>query len=217
VETAIILGVLLFSVVAHEVAHAWQARWEGDYTAARLGRITLNPLPHLDPFGSVLLPLLLHFSGAGFIFGWARPVPTDPSQYRSRVAGNIRVSLAGIFVNLVLAGIFTLFASFGVWAANGMPALGGITEIVGLIAFWGIVLNLVLALFNLIPIPPLDGSHVFQYLLPMPLRRIYWSIGRFGIFIVVALLWLVPGASSILLEPLRVLLDAALQFAASWG
>ncbi len=109
VQVVVLVAVLIFSVVVHEVAHAWQARREGDDTAERLGRITLNPIPHLDPIGSVILPAILAFTG-GVIFGWAKPVPVNPANYRSYVAGDIRVSLAGIVSNLMLAALATLLA-----------------------------------------------------------------------------------------------------------
>ncbi|MDH3424435.1 MAG: site-2 protease family protein, partial [Gemmatimonadota bacterium] len=95
-DVLLIIVVLLFSIVVHEVAHAWQARREGDDTADRLGRITLNPIPHLDPIGSFIVPALLYLSGSGFLFGWAKPVPVNPANYREYVAGDIRVSMAGI-------------------------------------------------------------------------------------------------------------------------
>jgi Zn-dependent protease len=107
-DALLIIVALLFSIVVHEVAHAWQARREGDDTAEQLGRITLNPLPHLDLFGSILVPAMLYLSNAGFLFGWAKPVPVDPSRYRDYVAGDIRVSLAGIVSNLALAVISTV-------------------------------------------------------------------------------------------------------------
>ena len=123
-EAVLLIAVLIFSVVVHEVAHAWQARREGDDTADRLGRITLNPLPHLDPIGSVIVPLVLHFSGSSFLFGWARPVPVNPANYRSPVWGDIRVSMAGIVSNLGLAVLSTFALAIAFKAQSVLGALG---------------------------------------------------------------------------------------------
>ena len=108
----IVLPVLLFSVVVHEVAHGFVAKLEGDDTAYRLGRVTLNPIPHLDLMGSIVVPLVLFLLPGDFIFGWAKPVPVNPRNYRDYVWGDIRVSLAGVASNLLLAVVFTLSASF---------------------------------------------------------------------------------------------------------
>ena len=128
-EAVLLIAVLIFSVVVHEVAHAWQARREGDDTADRLGRITLNPRPHLDPIGSVIVPLVLHFSGSGFLFGWARPVPVNPANYRSPVWGDIRVSMAGIVSNLGLAVLSTFALAIALKAQSALGPLGGTTAV----------------------------------------------------------------------------------------
>ena len=169
-QAILIVAVLIFSVVVHEVAHAWQARREGDDTAERLGRITLNPISHLDLFGSFIVPLILYLTPIPFIFGWAKPVPVNPSKYRSPVWGDIRVSLAGIVSNLGLAVLSTLGAAvvLKVTSLTGSPP-SSLAETLSLIAYYGILINLVLAFFNLIPIPPLDGSHVLFHVLPRPL------------------------------------------------
>ena len=105
-----LLPVLIFSIVVHEVAHAWVALREGDDTAQQLGRITLNPVSHMDLMGSFLVPVALHFMANGLIFGWAKPVPIDPRKFRNYRSGDIKVSLAGIVSNLLLAVVFTLLA-----------------------------------------------------------------------------------------------------------
>jgi Zn-dependent protease len=214
----ILIPVLFFSIVVHEVAHAWQARREGDDTAEKLGRITLNPLPHVDPFGSVLLPLLLYFGQAPFLFGWAKPVPVNPLNYRSMPWGDIRVSLAGIVSNLILATLFTLIAA-AVAAAGPLP--GGTPAQVGAVvseaAFYGVFINLILAFFNLIPIPPLDGSHVMYYLLPGRLAELYRRLARFGIVLVFLLVFLLPGVIQTFLSPVYFLLDAAESFVRLWA
>jgi Zn-dependent protease len=153
------LLVLLFSVVIHEVSHGAMAEKLGDPTARLLGRITLNPIPHIDPLGSILLPALLWFvSGGAFVVGWAKPVPYNPWNLKNPTAAAAKIALAGPAANLALAvafGIFLRFAS----AIDGSPML--------LVLFGVIVqINILLAIFNLVPLPPLDGSKVLYALLP---------------------------------------------------
>lgn len=202
-EWLLLLPVLLFSIVLHEVAHAWVARREGDDTAERLGRITLNPLPHLDPIGSILVPVILALLPGGVIFGWARPVPVNRANIRTGVWGDIRVSLAGIVMNLLLAVLFTA-ALVPLVRLASPGGLGGILLSVG---YYGVLINLILAIFNLVPIPPLDGSHVLYYLLPGALRNAYWSIAPLGILLLLALLFLVPGGFSLIMRPVDLLTD----------
>jgi len=208
--------VLILSVVVHEVAHAWQARREGDTTAEQLGRITLNPLPHLDPIGSVLVPLALHFSGSGFVFGWAKPVPVNPANYRSYVWGDIRVSLAGIVSNLALALLATLATVVVLKLEAGVGPLGGATEVLRQMALYGIVINLVLATFNLIPIPPLDGSHVLCHALPERWALRFRRAGRYGLLVIMGILFLAPGVFDFLMWPVTALMGAADAFIRLW-
>ncbi|MDP2956019.1 MAG: site-2 protease family protein [Longimicrobiales bacterium] len=215
-DAILLIAVLIVSVVVHEVAHAWQARREGDPTAEQLGRITLNPLPHLDPIGSLLVPLALHFSGSGFLFGWARPVPVNPANYRDPKWGDIRVSLAGIVSNLILAFLATLAMVVVLKAEAGLGALGGATELLRQGALYGILINLVLACFNLIPIPPLDGSHVLFHLLPRRLALPYRRAGRFGLVVLMGLMFLAPGAFRFLMWPVDLLMGAADAFIRLW-
>ena len=214
-ETAILVAVLIMSVVVHEVAHAWQARREGDNTADRLGRITLNPIPHLDPIGSIILPGLLAWQG-GMIFGWAKPVPVNPMNYRQYVAGDIRVSMAGIVSNIGLAVLATLAAAFMVKLRSVVGSVGGTTDVIIMTCDYAIYINLTLAFFNLIPIPPLDGSHVLAHALPGGLADRYRQAGQYGLFIVMALLFLVPGFMDFFLTPVSVLRGFADQFIRLW-
>ncbi len=217
-QLAVVLPVLLMSIVVHEVAHAWQARREGDSTADRLGRITLNPIKHIDPVGSIVVPLLLWFTNAGFLFGWAKPVPVVPANYREYKWGDIRVSLAGIVANIGLA-ILSMF--FVIAVVKTEPLFGSLLPdqfwvMVQQMAYYGIVINLVLAIFNLFPIPPLDGSHVLYHMLPPELGAKYRELGRYGIFIVMAVLFLVPGAFNIVFWPVEYLRDLAYAFIGLW-
>lgn len=210
-QVFILVAVLIFSVVVHEVAHAWQARREGDDTADRLGRITLNPLPHLDPLGSVIIPLLLAWQG-GIIFGWAKPVPVNPANYREYVAGDIRVSLAGIVSNLGLAVLATLLAGVVLKVTGG----AGVGRYLFQALDYAIFINLILAFFNLIPIPPLDGSHVLAHFLPRAWADGYRELGRYGLLIVMGFVFLAPGALNLLLSPVYFLQGLADQFIRLW-
>lgn len=212
----LIIVVLLFSIVVHEVAHAWQARREGDDTADRLGRITLNPIPHLDPVGSFIVPAVLYFSGSGFLFGWARPVPVNKANYRDPVGGDIRVSLAGIVSNLGLAVIATLLMAVLVKVESVSGSLGAAGDAAYDALNYGILINLILAIFNLLPIPPLDGSHVLAHLLPEGLRRPYQRVSEWGILILIGILYLVPGAFSVVLWPVYELRGLADWFIRLW-
>lgn len=204
------LPVLLFSVVVHEVAHAVVALRQGDPTAHELGRITLNPIKHLDPFMSVLLPLMLWFgSGGQFLFGAAKPVPVNPANYRSYRRGDILVSGAGVAANFVLAVVATLlFAVFGV-LGGAADALTGPLALMQRAMLWGIWLNLVLAIFNLIPIPPLDGSHLLFHMLPAKAGAWYRQVQRFGILPLLLLLVLFRPALTVMLAPAIFLLRLA--------
>jgi Zn-dependent protease len=211
----IVLPVLLMSVVVHEVAHALVAKWEGDDTAFRLGRVTLNPIPHLDLMGSVIVPLILLALPGDFIFGWAKPVPVNPRNYREPVGGDIRVSLAGITANLALALLFTLLLALLQWLGSYV-GYAGVVSVLSQAAYFGIFINLILAFFNLIPIPPLDGSHVLYHLLPRHLRAGYREFGRYGIGVLMLLVFFVPDGFRILLWPVTFLVDLALAFVALW-
>ena len=176
--------VLIMSVVIHEFAHGYVAYLLGDNTARLLGRLTLNPIKHLDLFGSIILPLLLILSKAGFVIGWARPVPYNPNNLKSGRKGTILVSVAGVLANLSVALIFGLLIRFA--PQLGIPFYTADANLVHpfyKIATTIVLTNLVLAIFNLIPIPPLDGSKILLSLLPSRLRYIENFLERFGMFI----------------------------------
>jgi Zn-dependent protease len=201
------LPVLVFSIVLHEVAHGWAARWQGDNTAYMLGRLTLNPIPHIDPIGSILVPAILSLMPGGLIFGWARPVPVNPRNFRNYKRGDIIVSLAGVVVNLILAILFIFVLAGAEWLVRFFPDMAASWQILGAMAWYGVRINLVLMLFNLIPIPPLDGSHVFYYLLPVRWAVKYREIGMRGLVVLMVLLWF---GGPILTAPLNWLFGAAL-------
>ncbi len=201
-ELVLILPVLLFSVVVHEVAHAWQALREGDPTARDLGRITLNPLPHLDPVGSLIVPLVLHFVvPGGLLFGWAKPVPVDPGGFRDPRMGDVRVSLAGIVSNL---GLVVLCAAALAVLNAVVPTEASWAAPVAAMLTYGVFVNLALAWFNLIPVPPLDGSRVLARLLPPAARARYRSLGRYGVTLLFLTMLAFPGALRVLFAPVAL-------------
>lgn len=193
-----ILPVLLFSVVIHELAHGWMALRLGDPTARDLGRLTLNPIPHIDPVGSILVPLMSLLVAGRVFIGWAKPVPVNPMNFSNYRRDDILVSVVGPFSNLVLAVVFTLMV---IVIGHLSPLLESLhpfaNEFGGFLLkmfYSGIALNIVLAMFNLIPIPPLDGSHVVASLLPSQLSAQYRRVGFFGIFLVILLMQWPPFA-----------------------
>ena len=181
--------VVLFSMVAHEYAHGYAALKQGDPTAYQLGRLTWNPIKHIDPFMTILLPLLTWYgSGGSFMFGGAKPVPVVPKNYRDYKRGDIIVSLAGIAVNLLLVVVCSvLIVGLGLIGKGVAPAAETLA-LVQRMMVWGIIFNLILAFFNLIPIPPLDGSHVMKYLLPPAWALRYQQFGRYGILLLLVLI-----------------------------
>jgi Zn-dependent protease len=213
--------VLLFSIVAHEYAHAEAAYRQGDDTAYMLGRLTLNPLKHIDPFMTVLFPVILWVASNGtFTFGAAKPVPVTPRKYRNFRKGDIIVSLAGIATNLGLfVAAAVLFAVVGL-VGGALPSLLGSWEVVQRMLFYGMWMNLLLAFFNLVPIPPLDGSHVFKYLLPPEAALKYRQLYGMGYAPIIAFLLfvrLVPAARGIYLWPVQELMHGALTLVGRFG
>ena len=189
----LIAPILLFSVIAHEIAHGWAALRQGDRTALDAGRLTWNPRPHIDPFFTILLPIMTIAGSVAagarpMIFGGAKPVPVDPRNYKHPRMGDIIVSLAGVATNaLIIVVCVVLYAITGA-LGKAVPALLGTLGIVQAMCDIGISINTLLIAFNLLPIPPLDGSHVFKYLLPRPLAVQFVRFGRFGLIALVMLL-----------------------------
>jgi Zn-dependent protease len=197
-QILLLAPILLFSIIAHEIAHGYAALSQGDRTAYQRGRLTWNPIKHIDPFMSVILPLILWVAHAPVLAG-AKPVPVDPRNYRNYRRGDIIVSLAGVAANIVIA-IACAVVTFACGAiGEATPSLEQVCGIVQAMALLGVELNLILAAFNLFPIPPLDGSHVLKYLLPPSWAQRYQQIGFYGILILLVLLntpllnfWLAP-------------------------
>ena len=172
---------LLFAITLHEAAHGWVASKLGDHTARMMGRVTLNPIKHVDPVGTVVVPLLLIVMNVGFIFGWAKPVPINFSALRSQKSGMILVALAGPGANFLMAIGWVLVAIISI--NLNIPIL---LKMAGI----GIFFNILLAVFNLLPIPPLDGSRVISALLPGPLAYKYSQLEQYGFLILLGLMYI---------------------------
>lgn len=174
------LAVLIFSVMIHEVSHGYVAEYLGDPTARLAGRLTFNPLKHLDPFGSFLLPVMLYFlTGGAFVFGWAKPVPYNPFNLKNPLAAAGKIAVAGPVSNLLIATFFGVVLRIFSTAGILSPFLGLLFGII-------IYLNILLAIFNLVPIPPLDGSKVLFAFLPKTESnmRLMFFLERYGLFLV---------------------------------
>jgi len=179
---ALSIVVLLFSVILHEVMHGFVARMFGDLTAERAGRLTLNPIPHIDPMGTILLPGLLLLTGAPILFGWAKPVPVNPLNFSSLRKGELLVSAAGILANLGLA----ILAAVIYHILQALPQT--FPPIMGAVLRFTVMINLILGIFNLFPIPPLDGSKILLSQLPYNLARSYERLEPYGFIILLILL-----------------------------
>lgn len=186
-ETIAILAIpVIVAVTFHEAAHGYVARFYGDDTAERAGRITLNPLRHVDPFGTIILPALLLLAHTGFVFGYAKPVPVNFSRLRRPKRDMVWVAAAGPGMNFLIAAVSVLLIYIP--GLLGRPPEGVLLQLL-----WGSVeINLLLAIFNLIPVPPLDGGRVAVGLLPLKLARPLAQLSRFGILLVLAIFLLLP-------------------------
>lgn len=175
--------ILIFSVILHEVSHGYMADYLGDPTARMSGRLTLNPIPHIDPVGSIIVPLIT--SLAGFTFGWAKPVPYNPYNLKNRRQGEFLIAAAGPASNLLVALIFGTILRFTAASATGA------TPFITIVSYI-VIINIVLAIFNLIPLPPLDGSKILFSVLPDQYGRVRMTLERYApvfVLIVVFFLW----------------------------
>lgn len=197
-------GILAFSVIIHECAHAISAYKLGDPTAYLAGRITLNPIKHIDVVWTIIIPVITYFFG-GFIFGGAKPVPINPYNFRDQNKGMMISSIAGPFSNFILAvlGFLGFFLSMKI-----LPLSGFFRELNGNLFMMMVVINVLLGIFNLIPIPPLDGSRVLRYFLPWHMKEGFDQIERFGFIIIIVFVlsggtsfigWILRGISSFLI------------------
>jgi Zn-dependent protease len=180
----------LFAISVHESAHAWTANRCGDPTARMLGRITLNPIKHIDPIGSIVMPIIAYISHFGII-GWAKPTPVDPRHFKNPVRDDILTSLAGPASNLIVAAFATIglaiisaTSAYGRDLVHGRGAMSGSPLVpITVLLYEFMYINVLLAAFNVIPVPPLDGSHVLRHFLPEGARRIFDMVGMFGLII----------------------------------
>ncbi|HLB01485.1 MAG TPA: site-2 protease family protein [Bacteroidota bacterium] len=194
-----IIPILLFSVVIHELSHGWMALRLGDATAHDAGRLTLNPIPHIDPIGSVVVPLIAIASGSGIFIAWAKPVPVNPANFTNRRRDDLLVAVVGPLSNIVMALFCTLMFIAVRGLSSVLPGGGGAADEIVLFFLRmfsaGIGINMMLALFNLLPVPPLDGSHVAASLLPERFAAVYRKIGFFGIILLLAMMQFAPFVS----------------------
>ncbi len=209
--------VFLFSLSFHEASHAWTSEKFGDDTGRLQGRITLNPIAHIDPIGTILFPLIMMFTSVPLL-GWAKPVQTNPLLWRDKTRANISVSAAGPISNfilmtltfivmkvLILAGVLTFNRQYRIYPYDVIGASAGQPAFVQPLAlFLGVMLmlNLALGIFNLIPIPPLDGSHVFEELLPYQMQQAYAQIRPYGFLLLIGLIYI--GALGYIFQPISI-------------
>ena len=217
-------AVLLFSLSLHEAAHAWMANRLGDPTARMLGRVTLNPIKHIDLFGTIILPIIMMVINPSFLFGWAKPTPVTPANFKNVTRDDILTTIAGPFSNVLAAiGATVALLILSRTSASGAAivhgfALGGVDPSLhssalfplALLFYLAMILNLILAAFNLLPLPPLDGSHVFRHLLPYRALRVYDSLGILSLFVI--FIWGGPVIMFLISPPLTFLRHVLLAF-----
>lgn len=192
IRTGAVITILILSLAVHEAAHAFVADLRGDPTAREMGRLTLNPLVHIDPVMTLIVPLFLWMS-TGFLFGGAKPVPVNIHRLRNPLRDMSLVALAGPASNILLAILLTtLFKVSTYWGGYPPDAL------LPTVLYWGVMANVFLAVFNMVPIPPLDGSRVMTYLLPHHLRPAYARLESFGFVLIVFVFFIVPGSAQLL-------------------
>jgi Zn-dependent protease len=189
--------VLLLAISAHEAAHAWMSYKFGDDTARLLGRITLNPAAHTDPIGTLLIPIVMFISssiggGAALIplIGWGKPTPVNPLRWRNKDLANVMVSLAGIFANIIIAIIAFTILKVLITTGGGERLSASFQEPIGLFLFNALIMNVSLAVFNLLPFPPLDGSKVLDTFLPPSMRPLMEMLEQYGYLLLMVLIYI---------------------------
>jgi Zn-dependent protease len=210
-QLIIYIVVLLLAISAHEAAHAWMSHKFGDDTAYLLGRVTLNPVAHTDPVGTLLIPIVNFVGAVGMgvfvpLIGWGKPTPVNPLRWRNKDVANVMVSLAGIMANLLLA--FIGFVILKVCLHTGMlgapeERLGAFGQPLFLLLFQVVMMNVSLAIFNLLPVPPLDGSKVLYSILPASAHESLDALERFSFIILIGLMYF--GVISAIIAPVRAL------------
>ncbi len=190
-EAILTIPALMIAVILHEVAHGWVAYRMGDPTAKMAGRLTLNPIPHVDPFGTLILPAMFIILGSPIIFGWAKPVPINPLNFRDLRMGTFLTSIAGVVMNLTLALSFGLAYRFLYSLSDSVDSFVASTIIYPLLIFCtkSVLINLILALFNIIPIPPLDGSKALMSFLSFKYWELFYKYEIYGFFVITVLLF----------------------------
>lgn len=205
IDAALFIGVLIPSIILHEIAHGWVALRFGDTTARDAGRLTLNPLPHVDPFGSLLLPAMLALANQN-VFGWAKPVPVNPSRFLRPIGGMAIVALAGPATNLLIA-----FAAgrLGPFTQRGEVVFVTSDAIWARLVLGLLVVNAALAVFNMLPIPPLDGSRLVPLVLTDGGRQVFHQISQYGFLILILLLFVFEDSLSFLGDAIRWIVRVA--------
>lgn len=206
--------VLLLAISAHEAAHAWMSSRFGDDTARLLGRVTLNPVAHTDPIGTLLIPIVgfivTALGGSFFFIGWGKPTPVNPLRWRQKDLANVMVSIAGILANLILATIgFAIFKTLlmtgAFWSISG-----GLREPIGLFLSYVVIMNVSLAVFNLLPFPPLDGSKVLETFLPESMQPVLAILEQYGYLILMALMYM--GVFGAIISPVMEFVEYLLYY-----
>jgi Zn-dependent protease len=215
-QLIIYMVVLLLAISAHEAAHAWMSYKFGDDTARLLGRITLNPVAHIDPIGTLLIPIMMfifgHVGGALAsipLIGWGKPTPVNPLRWRNKDLANVMVSIAGILANIIIAtiGFVILKVLLKTGAADQLPE--SLQEPIGLFLSYLLIMNVSLAVFNLLPFPPLDGSKVLDTFLPASMRPLMEIFERYGFIILMILIYV--GFFNLIITPVFNVIDYLLR------